>query len=52
VSWVPAEISGFVGNSLTFVAFAYPVRRWVIFRAPPKLECEITTAGAGGGRRQ
>lgn len=34
VSWVPPEISSFLGTSVTFVAFAYPVRRWVIFREP------------------
>lgn len=34
VSWVAPEILGFAGSSVTFVTFAYPVRRWVIFREP------------------
>lgn len=31
---VPPELLGFLGSFLVFVAFAYPVRRWVIFRVP------------------
>ena len=31
---VPPELLGFLGTFLVFVAFAYPVRRWVIFRVP------------------
>jgi putative flippase GtrA len=31
---VPPELLGFLGTFITFVAFAYPVRRWVVFRVP------------------
>jgi putative flippase GtrA len=34
VDGVPAELLGLAGSFLTFVAFAYPVRRWVVFRLP------------------
>lgn len=34
VSQVPPELLSFVGSFVTFVGFAYPVRRWVIFRVP------------------
>jgi putative flippase GtrA len=32
---VPPELLSFLGTFITFVAFAYPVRRWVVFRMPP-----------------
>lgn len=32
---VPPELLSFLGTFITFVAFAYPVRRWVVFRTPP-----------------
>jgi putative flippase GtrA len=32
---VPPELVSFLGTFVTFVAFAYPVRRLVIFRMPP-----------------
>ena len=35
VHGAPPELLGIVGTSLTFVGFAYPVRRWVVFRLPP-----------------
>jgi putative flippase GtrA len=31
---VPPELLGFLGTFVTFVGFAYPVRRWVVFRTP------------------
>jgi putative flippase GtrA len=31
---LPPELVGFLGTGLVFVAFAYPVRRLVIFRLP------------------
>ena len=34
VHGAPPEVLGIAGTSLTFVAFAYPVRRWVVFRLP------------------
>lgn len=34
VEGVPPELLGVLGTSLTFVSFAYPVRRWVVFRLP------------------
>jgi putative flippase GtrA len=34
VDSVPPELLGFLGTFITFVAFAYPVRRWVVFRMP------------------
>ena len=35
VQGAPPELLGIVGTSLTFVGFAYPVRRLVVFRLPP-----------------
>ena len=32
---VPPELVSFLGTGIVFVAFAYPVRRLVIFRLPP-----------------
>lgn len=34
VDGVPVELLGLAGSFLTFIAFAYPVRRWVVFRLP------------------
>jgi putative flippase GtrA len=34
VHGAPAELLGLAGSFLTFIAFAYPMRRWVIFRLP------------------
>jgi hypothetical protein len=34
VDGVAPELLGFLGTFITFVAFAYPVRRWVVFRVP------------------
>ena len=34
VSGVAPELLGFLGTFITFVTFAYPVRRWVVFRLP------------------
>jgi putative flippase GtrA len=34
VDGVAPELLGFLGTFVTFVAFAYPVRRWVVFRMP------------------
>jgi putative flippase GtrA len=34
LSGVPPELLGFLGTFVVFVVFAYPVRRWVIFRVP------------------
>jgi putative flippase GtrA len=34
VDGVPPELLSFLGTFITFVAFAYPVRRWVVFRMP------------------
>jgi putative flippase GtrA len=34
VQGAPPELLGFLGTFVTFVAFAYPVRRWVVFRTP------------------
>ncbi len=31
---VAPELLGFLGTFLVFVGFAYPVRRWVVFRLP------------------
>jgi putative flippase GtrA len=33
-SGVPPELLSFLGTFVVFIAFAYPVRRWVIFRLP------------------
>jgi hypothetical protein len=32
--WLPPELVTFIGSFVTFVAFAYPVRRLVIFKLP------------------
>ena len=37
VHGVPPELVSFLGTGLVFVAFAYPVRRLVIFKLPPEL---------------
>jgi len=38
VPGVPPELLGFLGTFLVFISFAYPVRRWVVFRLPePKV---------------
>ena len=34
VDAAPPELLGVLGTALTFVSFAYPVRRWVVFRMP------------------
>jgi putative flippase GtrA len=34
VQGVAPELLGFLGTFITFVGFAYPVRRWVVFRLP------------------
>lgn len=34
VQGVAPELLGLVGTFITFVGFAYPVRRWVVFRLP------------------
>ncbi len=34
IDGVPPELLSFLGTFITFVAFAYPVRRWVVFRMP------------------
>jgi putative flippase GtrA len=34
IPMLPPEIVGFVGSFIVFVAFAYPMRRLVIFRMP------------------
>jgi putative flippase GtrA len=34
VEGVPPELLGFLGTFLIFVGFAYPMRRWVVFRVP------------------
>jgi putative flippase GtrA len=34
LSGVPPELLSFLGTFVVFVVFAYPVRRWVIFRVP------------------
>lgn len=34
---LPPELVSFLGTGLVFVTFAYPMRRWVIFRLPPEL---------------
>jgi putative flippase GtrA len=34
---VPPELVSFLGTGLVFLAFAYPVRRFVIFRMPAEL---------------
>jgi putative flippase GtrA len=34
VQGVTPELLGFLGTFLVFVGFAYPVRRWVVFRLP------------------
>jgi putative flippase GtrA len=31
---VPPEVVSFLGTFLVFVGFAYPARRWVVFRLP------------------
>jgi putative flippase GtrA len=31
---VPPELTGFLGTFLVFIGFAYPVRRYVVFRLP------------------
>jgi hypothetical protein len=31
---VPPELLSFLGTFIVFIAFAYPVRRWIIFRLP------------------
>jgi putative flippase GtrA len=33
---LPPEVVSFLGTFITFVVFAYPVRRLVIFRLPPQ----------------
>ncbi|HWO13341.1 MAG TPA: GtrA family protein [Polyangiaceae bacterium] len=50
VTWVqgvPPELLGFLGTFLTFVGFAYPVRRWVIFRLPTQPSALEGTAPRG-----
>ena len=37
VHGVPPELVSFLGTGLVFVAFAYPMRRWVIFKLPSEL---------------
>lgn len=34
VDGVAPELLGLLGTFITFVSFAYPVRRWVVFRMP------------------
>ena len=34
IQGVPPELLGFLGTFLVFISFAYPVRRWVVFRLP------------------
>ncbi len=34
VAGVAPELLSFLGTFVVFIAFAYPVRRWVIFRVP------------------
>lgn len=36
IDGVPPELLGFLGTFIVFITFAYPVRRWVIFRLPPE----------------
>ena len=35
LGWLPPELVTFVASFLVFVAFNYPLRRWIIFRLPP-----------------
>jgi putative flippase GtrA len=34
VDGAPPELLGMLGTCLTFLTFAYPVRRWLVFRVP------------------
>jgi putative flippase GtrA len=34
---VPPELVSFLGTGLVFLLFAYPVRKWVVFRLPATL---------------
>jgi putative flippase GtrA len=36
VQGVPPELLSFAGTFLVFIGFAYPVRRWVVFRLPDR----------------
>lgn len=46
IDGAPPELLGIVGTSLTFVAFAYPVRRWVVFRVPSGVDASPATTAA------
>ena len=35
LGFIPPELVSFLGTFITFVAFAYPIRRLVIFKLPP-----------------
>lgn len=37
VEGIPPELLGFLGTFVVFVSFAYPVRRWVVFRLPQEM---------------